>query len=279
VQHDHEALPAFSVQLLTAPSIARIVEARDSALSVIITTILHQLDPQTDEHNLLTYEGEDEDDRGLIASGRLQWLVHDVGYILTCAVPAPPATVLPPLLQLFSRIQYSVVDRRCLGAHIEFEAIKWVSGFNLLMTLGTLLNELPAAMLQSVCVLHLPPHRLASLRLHSPPKASLSTSLYFRRLLLNGRLGTWRPLSATRCRASYSTPLSPSTPLPSKSRATLAATPACHSMPPQRAFRCCVPFSASFRVRAGSSLVPLPSPSNHLNSCIFNCIYFSDCQR
>lgn len=145
VQHDKEALPAMSVQLFTTPSIARITQERDQALTAILSAALAILDPWTQEDHMIDFSEENE----VISSGRLHWIANDLTYILRADVSSA-ISVLPALIDLLSRVQGACTESRVTGEHVQFDSHAWLVALSLMLQFDEVLQLLPPAIVHTV---------------------------------------------------------------------------------------------------------------------------------
>ena len=146
-QHDHEALPSFSVQLFTTPSVARAVQERDNATSIIFSTIVEQLEELRGENGVLSFE---HPEIPLINSGRLHWLVNDVSYLISGSGAVAPASIMPALLRLLALLQGTPSEKRAVREHVLFDAAAWVHALNLVLLINPMIIALPPVLVQSV---------------------------------------------------------------------------------------------------------------------------------
>eukprot|EP00048_Salpingoeca_helianthica_P017352 m.236811 g.236811 ORF g.236811 m.236811 type:complete len:1595 (-) comp20784_c0_seq1:67-4851(-) len=145
VQHDQEALPAFSVQLFTTPSVACALQVRDAVVSCILDTLSAQLAPLRNPEGRYAFDAEME----VLQTGRIAWLAHDISYILK-ANPPNLLPSLPPLLALLAPMQgCSAQVRKVSGDHVLFEDNTWLGSLTLLLNLGDIFEALPAQIAQS----------------------------------------------------------------------------------------------------------------------------------
>lgn len=144
-QHDNEALPAFTVQLFTAPTVARVLQEKDDVLKVILETMLSQLEAMLGPDRILDCERECD----IVESGRITWLANDVCYILRCQ-PERVMSALPPFLQLLSQMQGMNPHRHAARVHVEFEDRGWVRALTLLLNLSDMLELVRNSLVKTV---------------------------------------------------------------------------------------------------------------------------------